>query len=109
MLHITYEGKKLPIKISYYALKHAINHHREKTGREISMENIMGAGMEIYEPLLYYGLKAGHKKEDKKFSFKMEDMEFMLDDVMMEFIEVVASSFPAENSKQQEGVVQKKK
>ena len=101
MQYITYKKENLPVKISYSALKNTINHHRKETGDQLDLQNIMAAGIDIYEPLLFYGLRAGYKAEEKEFPWKIEDMEFILDDCLMEFIQAVSASFPTDAKSKQ--------
>ena len=87
--HITYQKKKLPIKIGYKALKRVQQEHSQNM---TDLENDLTS----YEPLLYYSLMQGHKLEGLDFPFKMEDMEDILDDCFFEFSEKLANFFPPE-------------
>lgn len=87
--HVSYNGKRLPVKLGYYALKMLQKDHG------ISMENMDGS-LEMYEPLLYYALKQGFKIEKKEFKFEMEDMVDILDDCFFEFAALIPKFFPEE-------------
>jgi hypothetical protein len=85
--HITYKGKKYPVRIGYYALK--------KVKEEFSkgLADIEEGDIEVYEPLLFYGLKQGAKVEGEDFDFKLEDMEQVLDECFFEFIKIIPLFF----------------
>ncbi len=101
MQYLKYKEDYLPVKISYSALKRTMEYHEKETGNKLNLQNIMTAGLVIYEPLLYYGLVAGHRAEERDLPYKIEDMEIILDDCLMEFIQLVAASFPTENESKQ--------
>lgn len=94
--HIKYKNKKYPVKLGYYALKMMQKEHGA------SMDAIQG-DISLYEPLLFYSLEQGHKIEKKEFTFKMEDMELMLEDVFFEFVGLIPKFFP-DVEKMMEGV-----
>jgi len=85
--HITYKGEKWPIRISYFAIKK----FQEETGKEISE---IDSNISYLETLLWYGFVAGHNAVNKELILKREEMEFILDESMNEFNEVILSSFP---------------
>lgn len=92
--YITFKGEKWPVRISYYAIKKL----QEETGKDISeIEN----DISLLEVLLWYGLIAGHTADNKPMTLKREQMEFILDESMTEFNEIVLSFFPigAEDTK----------
>ena len=91
--HITYQGKRLPVKLGYYALKMLQKEH----GIELNEE--MGQDIQLYEPMLYYSLKQGHKLEGEEFTFRMEDMEQILDECFFEFVALIPKFFPSDLSK----------
>lgn len=101
MLYLTYKEEKLPVKISYSALKHTINEYEKKTGVKLNLTNIMAGGLDVYEYLLFYGMKAGFRDEEMEFTYKLSDMETILDDCMMDFIDLVAKSFPTNKESKQ--------
>jgi len=94
--HVTFNGKRLPIKLGYYTLKMMQKEHN------VSMEQLQGQ-FELYEPLLFYSLKQGHKVENIPFELTMEDMEMVLDDCLFEFIELIPSFFPMDLEKMMVG------
>jgi len=99
---VTYRDKKIPIKVGYYALKML------RTEHGIDIEKI-DDNWDAFEPLLFYSLKQGHKREGVEFPFKMEDMEDVLDDCFMEFIDKVANFFPQDELAKMMGEVEAKK
>ena len=99
---IEYQGEKLPVKLGYYTLKMMQSQHN------VDLTNT--SELALYEPLLFYALKQGHKVEKKKFTFKMADMVDILDDCFFEFAEIVPKFFPADlMEKMMAGVEQPKK
>jgi len=86
--HINYDGNKYPVRVGYYALKH----FQEETGKTISQ--LSQDDLQDYESLLFYSLKQGHKKENKPFNFKKEQMEDVLDECFFEFMELIPDFFP---------------
>ena len=86
--YITYQGEKLPVKLGYYTLKMMQSEHKI---------NISEANeLELYEPMLFYALKQGHKVEHKQFKYKMTDMVDILDDCFFEFVDLIPKFFPDE-------------
>ena len=85
--HITYQRKRLPVKMGYYALKMMQKEHGA------SMEQVQG-DIGLYEPLLFYSLEQGHKITKKEFAFKMEDMPDVLEDCFFEFVALIPKFFP---------------
>jgi len=91
MDYLTYKGQKLPIRVSYYAIKQ----YQIETGKTIDSidENI--SNLEI---LLYYAIIAGCRAEGKEVSIKREDMEFILDEELPTFNRILTGSFPEATS-----------
>lgn len=86
--HITYKGKKLPIKIGYMALK-ALKAKTQKSLADISSDDL-----EVYEVILFYALKQGAYEENIAFTWKEEDMEYILDDCFFDFVAKIPLFFP---------------
>ena len=93
--NITIDGKEYPLSISYYALKHTSDEVKKETGKDLNMSDILSEEITIYEPLLYFGLKAGHTraKVEGAFPIKRDQMEFILDEVLMDFMKIVPEFF----------------
>jgi hypothetical protein len=85
--YITYRGEKFPVRISYYCIKK----FQEETGKSIEE---LDKDISLLEVLLYHGLVAGAKAENVPMTLKKEDMEFVLDESMNEFNEILMSFFP---------------
>jgi len=85
--YITYNGKKWPVRISYYCIKK----FQEETGKKIEE---IESDISLLEVLLWYGLIAGHTAENVPMTLKREQMEFVLDESMSEFSEIIISFFP---------------
>jgi len=79
---ITYNGAKYPVRISYYAIK-KFQEDTKKDLEEITND------ISLLEVLLWYGLVAGHKVEGKELLLTKDDMEFVLDESMTQFNEIM--------------------
>jgi len=93
ILYLDYDKQKLPVRISYSVLKKI----KRDTGKDF--EDFQEEGdIEVYEPVLFYGLQSGHKgdKVEGEFPYKLEDMEDILDECFPEFIEMFSKFFPEE-------------
>ena len=82
MRFINYQGKKLPLNVSWYAIKNFKN----DTGVDLQQVDDKPEYLEI---LLYYSLKSGHRIEKIQFDYTMEDMENILDESMMAFVAAI--------------------
>ena len=98
--YIKYKNKKLPVKLGYYALKRLQEEHGA------SMEDMQG-DISLYEPMLFYSLEKGHQLEKKEFTFKLEDMEGVLEEGFFQFVGLIPSFFP-DVEKMMEGAGNKK-
>lgn len=85
--YISYKGQKWPLRISYYCIKK----FQEETKRDISE---IDKDLSLLEVLLWYGLVAGHTAENVPMTLKRDEMEFILDESMMEFNDLLMSFFP---------------
>jgi len=97
MNYLNYQGKKLPVRVSYYAIKH----FQLETKRSI---DDIDDDISLMEVLLYYGLQAGHKAEGRDLGLKKEDMEMVLDECLDEFIDSFADFFQNLSADQQKGL-----
>jgi hypothetical protein len=91
---IKYNEKEYPVKLGYYALKHTSRELKEKGGQEVTMESIFQQDIEVYEPLLYYSLLMGAHLEKQVLDIKREEMDFVLDACMFDFIALLPKFFP---------------
>lgn len=87
--YITYKGQKYPVRISYSALKHI----RKELGKEVS-ELVGTEDVTYMEIMLWYGLVSGHKAEDKELLLDRSEVEFILDESLTEFNNILLSTFP---------------
>lgn len=85
--YITYQEKQLPIRITFNTLYKA----GAESGKDFT-EDFMH--YELFEPLLWYSLRAGHYATGQKLEYKRDDMEFMLDDCLQNFIKLIPEFFP---------------
>ena len=81
------EKKKLPIRVSYYALKKV----KEDTNKSLS--DVKDDDFDVYESLLYHSLSKGHQVEGMSFNLKKADMEDVMDQVYFQFMKVVPKFF----------------
>lgn len=86
MDYLTFKGEQWPVRVSYYALKQ----YQLETGKGIETLEDDVTNLEI---LLDYALKAGCKAEDKEYTLKREDMEFILDESLSDFNKILTGSF----------------
>ena len=96
--HLDYKKDKLPVRISYRALK-------ALKGRDLS-KLVSGNSVlddELFEDLLWAGLRSGHTYEEKELKLKREEMEDVLDDCFLEFVKMIPLFF----AKEQVGVESK--
>jgi len=85
--YITYKGEKWPVRISYFSIKK----FQEETGKNIEE---IEKDISLLEVLLWYGMIAGHTAENKPMTLKRDDMQFILDESMNEFNDIIISFFP---------------
>lgn len=79
--YITYKGEKYPVRIAWSTLK------------KIAREDL--DQWEQAELALWCGLISGHVAENKELTLKREDVEFILDESLEEYNEIMAKSkFP---------------
>lgn len=75
--YISYKGEKYPVRFAWSTIK--------------ALETVTDLNLyQKAELALYCGLMSGHKAEDKEMPFKVEDMEFLLDECKDEFEEAFA-------------------
>ena len=84
---LPFRGQKYPVRISYYAIKK----FQQETGKAIEE---LDTDIALLESLLWYGLVAGAQAENNELTLKREDMEFVLDESLIEFNEILMSFFP---------------
>lgn len=85
--YISFKNQQWPIRVSYYAIKK----FQEETKKDISE---VDKDISLLEVLLWYSLIAGHTATGVPVTLKREDMEFILDESMVEFNEILMSFFP---------------
>ena len=85
--HITYKEEKLPIRVSYRALK-------ALSGQ--GLDKMMSGNFEIttFETLLWGALQSGHKAEGKELKLTETDMEDVLEECFQEFVLLMPLFFP---------------
>lgn len=84
-----YDNQKLPIRLSYRVFKGL-----KEELKTIDMSKLDDLDPELMETMLWFGLKSGHAAEKKPFEMKKEDMEDILDECMIEFLNLIPEFFP---------------
>jgi len=94
---ITYNGKKLPIKLGIYTMMLVQEEHGIVLGEE-GLKDEKGDSLKPsqYMPLLYHSLEQGHRLTKKPFEFEMEDMHDILNECFLEFVSALPEFFPSE-------------
>ena len=87
MNYLNFKGETYPVRVSYYALKQ----YQVETGKGIETIDDDLGNLEI---LLFHALVAGSKAENKELHLRKEDMEFFLDECLVEFNQILIGSFP---------------
>ena len=83
--YLNYEGKKIPFRISYYA----ITKWSAETGKTLAEMDDIGKDFSLMEPLLWYAIKAGCNADKVDLPFEREQMEFAMDDLLEGFTEAM--------------------
>ncbi len=86
--YITYKEQKYPVRVSYLALKKL----KATTGKALA--DVANDDFEVYEKLFYYAMVSGANAVDEKLKFEETDMEDILDECFMEFMELIPLFFP---------------
>jgi hypothetical protein len=86
--YLEYKKEKLPVRLSYRALK-------VLKGKDLSKLTDGGGGFDddLFEDLLWAGLRSGHKADEKELQVKKEDMEDVLDECFFEFVKLIPLFF----------------
>lgn len=92
---IKYKGKDLPIRISYYAIKH----FQKESGKSIDE---IDEDISLMEPLFWFALEAGCKAEDIDVPIERSEVELVLDESMNEFLASFGNFFQGQQVKEQD-------
>ncbi len=84
--YITYKGEKYPVRIAWSTLK--------KIARE-DMDQ-----WEQAETALWFGLISGHVADNKELNLTREDVQFILDESLDEYNEIMRKSNPPVSDKE---------
>ncbi len=95
MEYITINGEQKPFRFSLRALKRLEAAMGADAFNEIMKGNqtAFGDTIKLGESVLFIGLSEGAKKTKEEFTFKLEDIEDLLDDGGMPFLEEVMALF----------------
>lgn len=85
--YIKYNKKKYPILLGNYSL--AVFQQEQGAVLSDLKENVR-----LYEPLLFYALKQGAKFEHQELDLTEDDMVFVLDQCLVQFIQSFPKFFP---------------
>lgn len=92
--YLNYKDKKIPYRVSYFAMKMTSQELQKKTGEELDLEQILSGNIEVLEPLLFYSITAGCKFVDEAIPVKRDEMEWILDICFLEFTGGIQDFFP---------------
>lgn len=101
---VKYRGEDLPVNVSFFVIRQ----FKEETGKDMS-EVIKDPF--LLEPLLYYALVSGAKKEGNKrkflwfewtqfkFKYKRSEVDFILDECLDQFVKIINKVQPEASKK----------
>jgi len=92
--YLDFKDKKLPIRISYFAL----TEYKKETGAEFD-DKIAGNALQeidMFEPILYFSLVSGHRAigEEMKIERHSAEMFEVLEDCFLQFLNILPKYFP---------------
>jgi hypothetical protein len=99
---ITYQGKKYPMRVSYYVLMMA----QKESG--VLLEEL-DKNFESQQLVLWYALEAGHRMTNKTVTLKREDMVWVLDECYIDFQKAIYQFAKSLIDMQQEVIKEDKK
>lgn len=82
---LDYQGKKLPIRVSFYAL--------EKLQEETGKSGLKGLEFKDWRILFKHSLEYGHKKASTPFNYTDEEIMDMIDELYIPFMRLVPEFF----------------
>jgi hypothetical protein len=94
--YLEYKKDKLPVRLSYRALKSLKGKDLAKLASGGDSGTILDD--EMFEELLWAGLRSGHSHEEKELKLKKEDMEDVLDECFFEFVQMIPQFFGKEKN-----------
>jgi hypothetical protein len=109
---LTYQGKQIPIRCSYYALKKTSQEIEGENGIEkndvIDMQSIMGGDITVLEPLLFHAVVAGCHADKIEVPITREEAVWVLDENFNQFVKALSTFFQKENGKKGEALTPQK-
>lgn len=87
--YITFRDVKYPVRLSYRVFKGL----KQDLGK-FDIRSLESLDPDIMEGMLWHGLVNGHRVTGQEMKFKRIDMEEVLDECMMEFLNIVPLFFP---------------
>lgn len=104
--YITYQGKQLPVRISFLAINNS-EKDLKKMKKELKAQGDEPTELDYLEPLLYHSLIAGHYAEKRVFDIKRDEVQYILDECLMEFADL-AKKFSSKEGAKSANPMQKK-
>ena len=86
--YIVIKGEQHPIQLGYQAYKKLQKKHR------IQIDDISSVKWENYEPALFYALEMGARADGVEFTFKLDEMEEVLNECLWDFVAMMPKFFP---------------
>jgi hypothetical protein len=100
--YISYKGEKYPIRIAYTAYKH-FKSETKKDFSDFAKDDVSEIELlEAIEVILWYGLLSGCKADNQEMTLKREEIEFILDESIIEVIEAINKFKPPYKSSDNE-------
>ena len=106
--YLEINGKKYPVKIGYYVMKHV----KAETDLSFSdcINKALAGEVKYHEVILYYALKMGAYVEKTEMPFERDDMEFVVDLCYYDYMKLYTSEkfFPKIDENDEEKTGKKK-
>ncbi len=84
--YISYKGEKYPVRMAYSAL--------QRTRESLKGKELIENDLSYLETMLWFALKSGHVADDRELTLKREDMEYVLDESLDEFKDILSRAEP---------------
>ncbi|MFA6336267.1 MAG: hypothetical protein WCX48_12100 [Bacteroidales bacterium] len=81
---LNYEGKKLPVRLSYFAMAQL----QAEQGAKYNIENLTD-DYSVYESLLFYSLESGYMYQKKPMPYTRDQMCEILEECFFEFLSYI--------------------
>lgn len=106
--YIKFNGKEYPVKTGYGVLKRI----QAETGKDLDLATL-GSEIVMYEKVLWHSLQVGLRVHNRiegtslKMTLKEKDMEDVLEECYMQFLQLIPKFFTDEDLEKSEAAVEK--